>query len=98
MNQVLLMKGARTVTREELDRVEIPPATDSWFPIAHARVLDRVAEAVQGAGFQIRGTHLALSRHDARFFATIDLDCPLVPGVHLCVGARNSIDKSLPIA
>ena len=34
--------GAREVSREELDKVEAPPATASWFPVNHATVIDTV--------------------------------------------------------
>ena len=39
-----------------------------------------------------------MSRGDSQFFGTIDLESPIVEGVSLAVGVRNSIDKSLPIA
>ena len=89
--------GAREVTRAELDCVEAPPATDTWFPVKHATVIDTVGNALTAAGFQIRGTKFALSRGDARLFSTVDLATPLSTGVNLAVGIRNSTDKSLPL-
>ena len=86
--------GAREVCREELDSVEAPPPTASWFPVKHATVIDTVSGALTAAGFQIRGTKYALSRGDARLFSTVDLSTPLSDGVSLAVGIRNSTDKS----
>src|SRR4051794_40060146 len=89
--------GARQVERPELDRIEPPPATASWFPVKHATVIDTVGGALTGAGFEIRAAKYALSRGDARLFATMDLATPLSTGVSLAVGVRNSVDKSLPL-
>src|SRR5207237_10597481 len=48
-------------------------------------------------GFQVQKARYALSRNDARMFATLDLSTPLAEGVSLCVGVRNSTDKSFPL-
>lgn len=89
--------GARTVTREELDAIDAPPPTRTWFPVRHANVIDTVGQALRGAGFEIRRLRFAVARQDARMFATMDLETSLVDGVSLAVGIRNSTDKSLPL-
>src|SRR5438128_1980568 len=100
MNQSALIvhRGARLVTREELDQVQIPPPTDTWFPLAHSHVLDRTLSTLDSAGFRPSRIQLALSRGGSRFFATVDLESPIAEGVSLAVGLRNSIDRSLPVA
>jgi hypothetical protein len=85
------------VTREELDRVEPPPATATWFPVKHSLVIDTVNQSLQAAGFAVERVKFALSRGDARLFATMDLASPVASGVNLAVGIRNSTDKSLPL-
>jgi len=89
--------GARVVTREQLDGVEAPPATGTWFPVKHASVVDAVSRTLTDAGFAVRAAKFALSRGDARMFSTMDLDSPLAPGVSLAVGIRNSTDKTFPL-
>ena len=89
--------GARTVTRDELDRIAAPPPTRTWFPVGHSAVIDSVARTLAEAGFEARSTRLAVARGDARMFATLDLATPLGEGVALAVGIRNSTDKSLPL-
>ncbi len=89
--------GARQVAREELDRIETPPPTDTWFPISHGSVCHTVERTLNAAGFRIRDARYALSRHDQRLFATLDLSTPLHDGVTLAVGIRNSSDKSFPL-
>ena len=97
-SQLIAHAGARVVSLDELERVEAPPSTDTWFPIRHSQVLHSAIETLGEAGFQVRRTGLALSRNDARFFGVIDLEAPIMPGVNLAVGIRNSADKSLPVA
>jgi hypothetical protein len=97
MSQLILHRGARAVSREELDEVPTPNPTNTWFPVGHSHVLDQATETLGKAGFLVRKQSLALSREGARFFGTLDLEVPLVTGVHLAVGLRNSIDQSLPL-
>ena len=35
---LITQRGARSVDRDELDQVIIPPPTETWFPLAHAQV------------------------------------------------------------
>src|SRR6267378_798187 len=85
-SQLIAHAGARVVTLEELERVEAPPSTDTWFPIRHSQVLHSAIETLGEAGFQVHRNQLALSRNDARFFATLDLAAVIAPGVQLAVG------------
>lgn len=97
-SSLILHRGAREVSRTDLDGVTVPTATATWFPISHGCVLDRTVETLTQAGFEVARSHLGLTRHGTRFFATLDLQTPVVPGVTLAVGIRNSIDRSLPIS
>lgn len=95
---LLVSRGARLVTREELDKVHTPPPTGTWFPISHGDVLSRTLGTLEQAGFKPARSQLALSRGAARFFGMIDLENPVAEGVTLAVGIRNSTDRSFPIA
>lgn len=94
---LVLHRGAREVNSKELAAVPTPQATATWFPIPHAQVLDTALSTLTQAGFHVNRSRFALSRDDARFFATLDLQTALATGVNLAVGIRNSIDRSLPI-
>jgi hypothetical protein len=96
-SSLVVHRGARLVERAELDAIPTPPATETWFPVAHSQVLQEVTGRLADAGFAVRQAQHALSRNDARYFGTLDLDTPLVAGVTLAVGIRNSTDKSLPL-
>lgn len=89
--------GAREVSREELNQIEAPPPTQTWFPVRHSTVVESVSDLLQAGGFQIQKATYALSRQNARMFATLDLATSLCPGVSLAVGLRNSTDQSFPL-
>src|SRR5262245_7239381 len=97
-SNLVLHRGARTVTPEELAQYRAPPPEGRWFPVSHSRVLETVRATLREAGYQIDNERLGVLRGGGgRFFGTLDLGTPLVPGVSLAVGIRNSTDKSFPL-
>ncbi len=94
---LVLHRGARQVSVDELNEVKAPAAVGRWFPLAHTAVLGRVKETLAEAGFEVKREALARSKLDARFFGVLDLGTPLSAGVSLSVGVRNSFDKSFPL-
>ena len=97
MSSLITASGARPVTREELNAIEAPEGTATWFPVRHGLVIDAVTGALSDAGFGVEKASFALAREDGQMFSTLDLTTPLAPGVSLAVGVRNSTDKSLPL-
>lgn len=97
MSDLILHCGSRQVDRSSLALVPTPRATDTWHPIPHAAVIDTVHQAMADSGFAIERQSYGLSRDDRRMFATWDLMSPLIEGVSLAVGIRNSHDKSFPM-
>ncbi len=94
---LVLHRGGRLVTVDELNAVDAPPQQGRWYPLAHRTVLTRVKETLGEAGYVVKREQLGLAKADARFFGTLDLSTPLSEGVTLSVGIRNSFDKSFPI-
>lgn len=92
-----LHRGARHVELDELNAVPAPAPEGRWFPLAHGAVHAKVRETLTEAGYLVGRQQLGLSADNARFFGVMDLSMPLVTGVTLAVGVRNSIDKSFPI-
>lgn len=93
--KLILHRGARLVGSEELAAVPVPAPSRRWYPIAHHAVLDRVKGVLGEFGYAVRREQLALSRNDARFFGTLDLESTLAEGVTLAVGIRSSLDQSV---
>jgi hypothetical protein len=56
-----------------------------------------VLSVLDASGFNLKRQQLAVSTNGHRFFATLDLEAELAPGVLISVGVRNSTDKSFPI-
>lgn len=92
-----LHRGSRLVAREELELIDAPEGTDTWFPARHSTVLETVEDVLKNAGFEIAKSEFALSKDDAQMFATLDLTTPIVDGVSLAVGVRNANDKKFPL-
>lgn len=94
---LMLHTGARLVERAELDAVYPPAPTDTWFPLKHSAVLDRVMSTLDASGYHVTKASFALSADNHKFFGTLDLQSPIADGITLAVGIRNSNDKSFPI-
>lgn len=94
---LMLHCGAKAITRDDLNRIECPKPTATWFPLKHADVLHSVLSTLEGSGFGIDRQRLAVARDNHRFFGTLDLKSELAPGVSLAVGIRNSTDMSFPL-
>jgi hypothetical protein len=95
--QLFLHCGAGQFSRKELDLIEAPPSTRTWYPIKHATVLNAALSTISDAGFSVKAQNLAIAHQGHRFFATLDIDSAIVEGVSLAVGVRNSTDKSFPL-
>jgi hypothetical protein len=97
-SSLMLHRGGKLVTAQELEQFRAPPPEGRWYPVAHARVRDRVRETLEAAGYQVRKEQLAVARDGQQFFGVMDLATP-VSGelVSLSVGVRNSVDKTFPL-
>jgi hypothetical protein len=89
--------GAREVTLDELATIAAPPATDTWFPVAHSDVYRAVDQTLCGAGYEVKRQSLSVAKDGHRFFGVMDLSNSILDGVTLAIGIRNSTDKSFPI-
>ena len=94
---LVLHRGAQPVTAEQLREYRAPPPAGRWYPLAHARVADTVKSTLTEAGYEVRREQYGVMRDGSRFFGTLDLGTPLVSGVTLAVGIRNSVDRSFPL-
>jgi len=97
MSNLMVHAGGRVASLDEVRNCPTPASVGRWHPTPHATVLEAVKETLLGAGYSVRAEKFALARSDARFFGVLDLETPLVQGVSLSVGVRNSTDKSFPL-
>ena len=96
-SSLVLHRGARAVTVEELAQYRAPAPEGRWFPVSHSRVVETVKSTLREAGYDIKREQFGVMRDGSRLFGTLDLGTPLTSGVTLAVGVRNSVDKSFPL-
>jgi hypothetical protein len=95
---MLLHCGAQTVDRRTVYDIPTPPATETWFPLAHAGLIHEVESQLRSAGFILTGESHALSHEGARYFGIFEVSTPErgVRDYTWVVGIRNSHDKCYP--
>jgi len=96
-SNLILHRGAKAVSVEDLQAYQAPPPEGRWYPISHGRVLSVVTDTLGEAGYTIEKQQLGVMRDGSRFFGTLDLGSPVADGVTLAVGLRSSVDKSFPL-
>ena len=101
MTSLMLHTGAVKVDREALEKVATPEATETYQPISHGSLVDRVIESMTRRGFSVDSEEYGLSRDGARLFGVLGISHPALAqdGQYaLQLGLRNSHDKSFPAA
>lgn len=95
---MLLHCGAQTVNREELLAVPTPRGTQTWYPLAHRKILTEVEAQLQTSGFTITEETHALSHEGARYFGVMSVTLPGRGQADFgwIVGIRNSHDMTYP--
>ena len=99
--------GAFKYDREEVINIPTPRRTDSWEPIAHKAIIERVLSAAENSGLEVVRESYALSgkpdmksddpeqnKFGREFFAVIDFSKELGSDeFHWSIGVRNSHSK-----
>jgi hypothetical protein len=83
---------------KEIQAVKTPEATDSWQPISHAFLVDRVQNQMQENGWEIVDTYHSLHRYGQRYFGLFHVKNTGQDNDErgTIVGLRNSHDKCFP--
>jgi hypothetical protein len=90
--------GGNEVTRAEVQSTETPRATDTWQPIPHIELIERVEESLTLNHLQIASTAHSLSHEGLRYFGLIEVQGQAFCGSDYAyvLGIRNSHDKTFP--
>lgn len=86
--------GASKVTRLELATIEPPAATNTFQPIAHARLIDQLEEALSFRHIEITREEFAVTQDGMKLFGLLELNSQH-EGVRFAIGLRNANDKSM---
>jgi hypothetical protein len=94
---LMLHCGAAKVERAEVEIVPTPASTDTWTPIPHTALIERVEDTLKSDGLTIvRQTH-SLTRGGNRYFGLMQIANGHNSEDYAWVlGLRNSHDKSFP--
>jgi hypothetical protein len=96
---LVLHCGGKAVSREQLAAVPTPEPTETWMPIAHDLLLNRVGATLQRSGLTVIAEAHGLARDGARYFGLLQVANGHNPDDYgLVVGVRNSHDQSFPAA
>ena len=97
MANLILHRGARAVSRDELSTVPTPARTRSWVPIPHNRLLDGVQTALERSALAVVNERHGLTKDDKRYFGLLEVrNENSADDFGLLVGLRNSHDKTFP--
>jgi hypothetical protein len=97
MNSNLILHcGARRVTREVLASVPTPPATETWHPIPHIRLVEEVERSLKASGMGIVSEAYGLTEDNARMFGLLQVSrAEEEKDYGFVVGLRGALDKTL---
>ena len=70
---LILHRGARLVSRDELLTVPTPARTQSWVPIPHSRLLDGVQTAMERSALRVVSERHGLTSDGNRYFGLLEL-------------------------
>jgi hypothetical protein len=98
MNGMMLHRGAIEVKRHDLDLVPLPEATDSYQPVSHYDLTDRLLTISQDilTDYCLVGEKYALARQGQQLFAFLQLKKEEAD-MGLCIAYRNSYDRSMSV-
>lgn len=98
MNGMMLHRGAIEVTRHDLDLVPLPEATESYQPVSHYHLTDRLLTISQDilTDYCLVGEKYALARQGQQLFAFLQLKKEEAD-MGLCIAYRNSYDRSMSV-
>jgi len=95
------MCGAHRAYRKDVDMVETPHPTETWYPIPHNELIDLVQKHMREDGITIVRQAHALSYEDLRYFGLMQIVTQKGKNSReygMVVGLRNAHDKRNPTA
>lgn len=95
-SNLVLHCGARHVGRAFLSTIPCPPATESWHPIPHIRLVEEVERALGNSKMRIVNESYGVTEDNSRMFGLLQVaNCQETEDYAYVIGLRGSLDKSL---
>jgi hypothetical protein len=98
MSELLLHRGGELVTREQLDLITLPEATDSYIPVSHYHLADKMLTISQDIlrDYVLIGENYGIARQGNQLFAVLKFQNEKSE-MGLSIAFRNSYDRSMAI-
>jgi len=98
MDGMMLHRGAVEVGRQELDLIALPPQTDSYTPVSHYGLTDRILTISRDilTDYTLVGEKYAIGRQGNQLFALLNFKRDHNE-LGLSVAFRNSYDRSMSV-
>ena len=95
---LIVHRGGRIVTKDDLALVQVPEATDSYMPVPHNNPSDTLSTIGRDIlrGFTLSNEQYALAREGQQMFGVLSFRNDHTE-LGLSIGFRNSYDKSMAI-
>jgi len=73
MDQMIIHRGGELITRDQLDLIKVPEATDSYVPVSHYGLADRMRTMSQDIlrDYTLVGENYAVARQGNQMFAVL---------------------------
>ena len=94
MEGLMAHAGADKLTREQLGVIPPPEPTDTFKPISHATLVQKVIEGLSFRHINVVRDEYAVSEDGMKLFGVMDLEAGM-DGARYSLGIRNANDKSM---
>ena len=98
MEGMMLHRGGQEVNRQELDLIQLPPETESYTPVSHYHLADKLLTISRDilTDYTLVGEKYALARQGQQMFAFLQFK-NTETDMGLALGFRNSYDRSMSV-
>ena len=98
MQEMIIHRGGQLVSKADLDLIKLPEATDSYVPVSHFALSERILTIGQDllTDFILVGENYAVARQGQQLFALLKFKKDNSE-IGLSVAFRNSYDRSMSV-
>ena len=98
MQELMVQRGGVIITREQLDLIKVPEATDSYVPVSHYHLADKLVNMSTDIlrDYVLVGENYAVARQGNQMFAALKFQRD-ESDMALSIAFRNSYDRSMSL-
>jgi len=98
MNGIMMHRGGELITRDQLDLIAMPEPTESYMPVSHYHLTDKLLTISQDIlrDYVLVGENYGIARQGNQLFAVLKFQRDK-SDIGLSIAFRNSYDRSMAI-